>query len=401
MKKLSRIFCAALCALILAACGRQDPEAPSIRRVFLMYSAAFNNLSPSIAHNEQQLLEGDLPFAGSDDVLLLYSHHTSKNGVYTVPTNPVLVRAYTAPNGLVKKDTLIIYPDTDVSSSPEVLRQVLLDVKDLFPASQYGLLISSHAKGWLPIGYQESSLNIFSAPDDRARRQFPLTKELCIENVDGGGMEMAPLADAIPYHLDFFIMDACLMGCVEVAYELRDKCDKIIFSPTEILSYGMIYSTMAKRLFGSAEADLKGICVDYMDYYKGQTGVYQSATITLVDCRKLEPLASACAALVGKYRTSIESIKRSQIQAYFYNDLHWFYDLRDIFEQAGAGQVELSAIDAALQDCILFKDATPTFFGITMDRVCGLSCYVPGAGKEELEKFYKTLAWNKAIGLIQ
>ena len=56
-KKLSRIFCAAICALVLAACGRQEAEAPGTRRVFLMYSAAFSNLSPSIHSNEKQLYE--------------------------------------------------------------------------------------------------------------------------------------------------------------------------------------------------------------------------------------------------------------------------------------------------------------------------------------------------------
>ena len=56
------------------------------------------------------------------------------------------------------------------------------------------------------------------------------------------GIEIADLPGAIPMHLDFIIMDACLMGCVEVAYELRDKCDILIFSPTEILSSGILES---------------------------------------------------------------------------------------------------------------------------------------------------------------
>ena len=392
-KKLSRIFCAAICALVLAACGRQEAEAPGTRRVFLMYSAAFSNLSPSIHSNEKQLYEGDdLPFVGSDDVLLIYSHHTSKGGVYNIPTNPILCRAYKDMTGSIRKDTLIVYPDTDISASAETLRKVLTDVQDLFPASNYGLLVSSHGKGWIPPGYKEESPSIFSVDS---------TKELGQEAVDNSGIDIRDLPGAIPMHLEFFIMDACLMGCVEVAYELKDQCDYIVFSPTEILSYGMIYTPMLQRLLVSGKPDLQAVCEDYMEYYNAQTGSYNSATITLVDCSKLDALAAACAPLTEKYRTAIGKLDRNKVQAYFYNELHWFYDLRDIFAQAGASLTELAQLDAALDECVLYKDATPTFFGLKLLRVCGLSSYIPMPERESLNDYYKTLSWNKATGLIQ
>lgn len=392
-KKLSRIVCAVLCTVLLAACGRQEPETPAVRRVFLMYSAAFSNLSPNIHHNEEQLCEGELPFVGSDDVLLIYSHHTIRYGVYDYPTNPILCRAYKDLSGQVRKDTLIVYPDTDISASPETLRKVLCDVQELFPASNYGLLVSSHAKGWIPSGYTETQYNIFSVSES--------TKELGIEMVDNSGIDLKDLPGAIPMHLEFFIMDACLMGCVEVAYEIKDKCDYIVFSPTEILSTGFIYTPMLKRLLGADKANLQAICEDYMDYYQSQSGTYKSATITLVDCSKLDALASACAPLTDKYRDALGNLDRSKIQPYFYNELHWFYDLRDIFAQAGAGEVELSRLDQALADCVLYKGATDSFFGLKLERVCGMSSYIPMKERETLNQYYKTLSWNKAISLIQ
>lgn len=358
-----------------------------------MYSAAFSNLSPSIHSNEKQLYEGDdLPFVGSDDVLLIYSHHTSKGGVYNIPTNPILCRAYKDMTGSIRKDTLIVYPDTDISASAETLRKVLTDVQDLFPASNYGLLVSSHGKGWIPPGYKEESPSIFSVDS---------TKELGQEAVDNSGIDIRDLPGAIPMHLEFFIMDACLMGCVEVAYELKDQCDYIVFSPTEILSYGMIYPPMLQRLLVSGKPDLQAVCEDYMEYYNAQTGSYNSATITLVDCSKLDALAAACAPLTEKYRTAIGKLDRNKVQAYFYNELHWFYDLRDIFVQAGASLTELAQLDAALDECVLYKDATPTFFGLKLLRVCGLSSYIPMPERESLNDYYKTLSWNKAISLIQ
>jgi hypothetical protein len=62
-------------------------------------------------------------------------------------------------------------------------------------------------------------------------------------------MELADFANAIPYKLDFIIFDACFMGSVEVCYELKDKAEYIVASPTEILSPGFVYSSMMQHLF--------------------------------------------------------------------------------------------------------------------------------------------------------
>ena len=41
-------------------------------------------------------------------------------------------------------------------------------------------------------------------------------------------MNIDALAAALPVRFDFILMDACLMGSVEVVYELRNKADFII-----------------------------------------------------------------------------------------------------------------------------------------------------------------------------
>ena len=64
--------------------------------------------------------------------------------------------------------------------------------------------------------------------------------------------------------MDFIIFDACFMGSVEVAYELRDVCDKIVASPTEVIAEGMDYITMASYLMKSSGSDLEGFCRNYL-----------------------------------------------------------------------------------------------------------------------------------------
>ena len=62
-------------------------------------------------------------------------------------------------------------------------------------------------------------------------------------------MNIEDFAAAIPMKMDYIIMDACLMGGIEVAYALKDKCDRIIFSQAEVIGDGLCeYDTMASRL---------------------------------------------------------------------------------------------------------------------------------------------------------
>ena len=67
----------------------------------------------------------------------------------------------------------------------------------------------------------------------------PITKTFGIEQSLYGGtleMEITDLASAIPMHLKCIVFDACLLGGVEVAYELRNLCDKICFSSLRCLA---------------------------------------------------------------------------------------------------------------------------------------------------------------------
>jgi hypothetical protein len=66
-----------------------------------------------------------------------------------------------------------------------------------------------------------------------------------------------------------------------------------------------------------------------------------------------------------------------------------------------ATPAELARLDAALDGCVLYAGATPKFFDLSLDRVCGLSVYLPYADKDKLNTYYKTLSWNKATGLIR
>jgi hypothetical protein len=176
----------------------------------------------------------------------------------------------------VVRDTLKIYADTTVAARKAVVSDVLNLAKDRFPAKSYGMLLSSHGTGWAPQGYcysppDKTSGGIFGLDsylyDGPAKyhEKDPLLKSIG-SHYNGSpsrSIEIATsdLAAAIPMHMDYILFDACFMGCVEVAYELKDKCDMMCFSQAEILSNGMDWSTDGK-LFYHTDSDT-GILKEY------------------------------------------------------------------------------------------------------------------------------------------
>ena len=393
MNNKKAILALASAILIIAGCSKFQ-DGPPLNRVTLMYVAAFSSLYSDLNNDINDMCAGNIPTLRSGDVLLVYAHIPNSRSLIT-PTKPVLFRAYRKEDGTYVRDTLKSYPDTDLSSSAEVMRKVLTDVHDMFPAPHYALTVSSHGKGWIPKGYNEFY------DDDIVWSSAPAgTKEFCIEQVDGSGINVDEIPDAIPFKLDYIMMDSCLMGAVETAYELRNKCDYLLFSPTEVMNDGMEYKSMAAYITNVSAPDLVRVARAYYESYNSQKG-NQNATVSVIKCSALDGLADVCRELIAAHREDIAACDHDSVQKYFRGKMHWFFDLRDIFLQSGASEEELQQLDAALKATVLYEAHTESFISIPLERVCGLSMYLPYEHLNELNDYYRTLAWNKATNLIQ
>ena len=214
-------------------------------------------------------------------------------------------------------------------------------------------------------------------------------------------MELDAFAAAIPFHLDYLLIDACLSGCVEVAWQFKDKADIVGFSQTEVLAEGFDYKTITSRLLQQTPDPVQ-VCKDYFARYEIQTGQYCSATISAVDTREMEPLASLCKALFEKYRSKLNTMSGNNVQGYFRFDRHFFYDLKDILVKAGITAQEKAELQEALDRCVIYKAATDYFLSIRINTACGLSMYLPSMGSEYLDESYLNhLAWNGATLLVK
>ena len=105
--------------------------------------------------------------------------------------------------------------------------------------------------------------------------------------------------------------------------------------------------------------------------------------------------------IVEKYRDKIASLSGSSVQGYFRSERHYFYDLQDILVKAGITQEEQAELQAALDECVLYKAATPSFLSFRIRTYCGFSMYLPSMGTDLLDSFYKEhISWNSATHLV-
>ncbi len=388
------------------------------RKVMLLYEAGFNSLGGYMRTNIADLQEGYLPGKDrDDDVLLLFSHLTKSSRNYTSETAPAMIRLY-SDRGKCRMDTLKVWPVGQPVAHAAMVTEVFDWVKENFPAASYGAVMSSHATGWLPKGYF-SDPGSCDGEDDRgsAVHWSPRRKTFGQEYYSSGAkteeIEIKDLAAAIPYKLDYILFDACLMATVEVAWELRNVCSYLAVSPCEIPGAGFNYKTLTGHLLQPEVPDLKAACMDYYAAYENDS-VY-GATISMIDCGALEPLASACRTLFDRYRSGILNLEGKNVQVYdrilsgkYY---YAFFDLKDMLREAGATEEDLALLQRALDQALVYEAHTARFIDVKLERCCGLATYLPAYpdyrrdtwhGTRFLDGFYKSnVSWNDATGLVE
>lgn len=403
-------------------------ETDEKRNVLLLYSAGYNSLTSYLEEDIEDLQQGWLPGQGrNENILLIYSHLPVKPGNYATPSQPTLTRIYKDKEGQTVRDTLVRYSEDTHSSTAEQLHDVLAYVNRTFPAKSYGMIFSSHATGYLPAGfYTNPNGYIFNENKGMLHRagirrsqpvpyiepehdpSLPAVKSIGQDQVGTAGnyqsyeINLDEFAKAIPMQMEYILFDACLMGGVEVAYELKDKCRLVGFSQTEVLAEGFDYRSLTSHLIGSPEPNPQAVCEDYFNQYIIQSGVYQSATISMIDCSRMGPLASVCKEMFSKYRQQTAELRASSVQRYYRSDYHWFFDLYDIIARSGASSEELKQLQAVLDECVVYKATTPGFMGsFKIITYSGLSMYLPNCGTYELNRYYRTLQWNKDTSLVE
>ncbi len=394
------LFCISSCSI--TSC-KDKPEDEKVRSV-LLYISANNNLYSYAEECIQDLQKGYVPqYRDKSKILLVFFHIPGKT--------PTLSRYSCNKDGVVICETICIYEQEMNSAEISSFSRVVADAERTYPATERGLILWSHATGWLPEGYYSNPLDIagdmLSQPIEdpyrflvKSNADKPLRKSFGSDS--NSEMEITELAAALPHTYEFILFDCCLMGGIEVAYEFKDKCEYMLFSPTEILADGFPYNKIFNPIFNieNREEALTKVCLDFFAIYDAQTGIYRSATVSMVKSSALEDLARVCASIYRNNQDSILAMDEFPLQIYYRYDKKWYYDFEDIVSRIATPEQYLE-FKTALDRTIVYKAATDIFLNIEIERYSGLSTYLPRARYKVLNDFYKTLKWNMATGYVK
>lgn len=391
--------------LFSAACCTESPIIEENRKLnLLIYFAADNSLSDAAVADFADLKTGYVP--STDGYLFVYFKTSSD-------PNAKLYRLQTV-NGTVQETVIKEYGEVN-SCDPKLMHQVLTDSRVSYAAERYGLVLWSHGTGWLPEGsYGENPMEILSVEAESAEARSPYQGFLYnihdprYPRVKSFGrdkereMEISALREALgSYSYDFIAFDACLMGSIEVAYELRDHCRYFVASPAEILADGFPYERLGFYMFTDrGEPDLRGLCAQFYESYAARSGFFQAATISLLESAKLEAVAQTLRPIVEAHRKEIQNIDPGSVQVYDRLAQPLFFDL-DHFVQNMASGPEYKTFHAVLEAATVYKAATPKFITIEINHFGGVSAYIPYSNYVVLNPAFRLTRWNRAVKLIE
>ena len=179
---------------------------------------------------------------------------------------------------------------------PNVLKDFVSWAISYYPANHYMLVIWNHGGGW-------RSAKVTSKVN-------PLKEVSCDEDSGGDCITIPELRSALAQvtatlgrKLDVLGFDACLMGTIEVAYNLREYADYIIASEFTIPGTGWDYTFISEAVNNPAitPVDLSRQVLAYYDSY--YTGGGLDYTLALIDTSKFSTVISSLNTLASQLLT--------------------------------------------------------------------------------------------------
>lgn len=369
-----------LCSVVFAACensGADEPYLPEqedspadsptpigTRRTVVVYMVASNSLGSypdSFYDNVDRINMADMERWASS-----HSLNDCNIIVYYVSrgTNPVPQLLRLTANGFVnEKDYAPLGSDTYVTH-PDVMAANLKEIRQMYPADEYGLILWSHGLAWV------AGSNSFT-PDDMSVEKRSWGEDR------GKSLSIPALAAVLELEgenaWDFIYFDSCYGINIETVYEMRHTTPCIIGSTTEIPSDGMPYFDNMPNLVAN-EIDPIALAHTTFAFYDERGGINRSCTMSVVATDKLDALAAVCRDIHGSGAYTDASYRGICYSL----DNTYTYDMADIYHNMeGISADNLERFDRALADAVVYHVATPKMWSsIDLSRYCGMGQYI-------------------------
>lgn len=382
--KFPKLIFSIICLIIFFSCSKNnepDTNNSDAKRTIIVYMIASNNLG-SNNFDKKDLAEMEKAVSNYDmNGCRLLVYHV------TYDSDPILFEI-SRKDKVINRKTLKTY-DNSSSVTTERLNTVIKDVQDLAPAKEYGLILWSHASGW-PLSLPKD-INYLSNNLKDNNSSLPLYRNFGQDR--GKSMTISDLALGIPDNLfQFIYCDVCYMGCVEVAFQLRNKTKFFIGSPTLLPANGMPYDLNIPE-FIKDSPNLKQACLNTFNHYNQLSGINKTLSISLIDCSKLEGLAKSCKILNSKSFT----YNIDDLQGYIIKDEAKciFFDLGQYYNTT-TDKNSIYDFNKELSKCVIYKASTDFIFNklkIEKENYSGLSTYILNTSNNANDQYYRTLDW--------
>jgi hypothetical protein len=408
-----------LLVFVLAACSNEIPEQQPAKRsgrTVLAYLISNNKAGSLDTYLRDNVIDMYIALGNMKEsctLLVFYRPYTGD----TPLSNPTLMSFYTDGRGNVNNQPVLsgdnltfeavcqiaqkkeYTMNSQIATDPAVMKEVFTDMQIVAPSDSYGLILGSHASGWM----KGNSVQSKAFGDD-----------------SGYNIDIPDLADVLKNSfsekLDFVLFDACMMGTAEVGYELRETTSYCIASVMETPVYGFPYDQILPYLY-SENVDYSAVCHEFISFNKIKDAW---GTCAVMDCSQMENLASAVKAKLSEWEDALSSVSMQNVQQYGVGTFQYFsYDVLDFFRELGgkSGVAEtdlneaIASIQTVLDEVVIAKECIPnpsypnTIFSVDETRFCGIGMYIPEeynpyvANKTAWNDYYEqSISWYHASG---
>lgn len=385
MKHINSLLALALAAMLsmaLYSCrgtGLQpdEPDEPEVKptpRTVLVYMVATNSLGQGSGYSNCDVADlkemAEAADKMGDGRLLVY--HAANNAA------PVLKEL--KPDGTW--ETLVTYPSGNESLTVERMKLVVTDMKAWAPAEDYGLILWSHASGWIEAGYTGRASTALIEP-----------KSFGVDGSSTVNMSIPDLAAALDDSgFSFIYFDCCHMATVEVAYELRGAAKTMVASGTELPIEGMPYHLNIPAFFAETP-DLVKAATNTYNYYADGDAVWgpDECYISVIDLTKMDALAEA----MRKVMATGPKLSRSYIAAPYMRSANSHFSIFDLGNYINALPESdlLTALKDAYTDVVTYYSATPRVYGLDTSRYSGLGTNIVSSADDSTRGGYDSLQW--------
>lgn len=397
--------------------GDPFPGEKHTQRVVFVYLGADNSLGWAGSQFDQQNIAGMVQAAttkniGNGKILIFHDSY--------VEEIPKLLEITAGEKEGVLK-VLKEYPEyeSESTASMKVFSKAFSDVKKFAPALKYGLIMWSHATGWLPGDTNEwrsrGGIETRSQNEGQTNADFPAIAPTAIYEDNGTFIELNDFAEGLPSgEFDFIIFDMCYMAGVEVAWALRDKTDYMLTSSGEVMGAGLPYVYIIPSLFApKPKLGQGGVAEIYYRYYnetEWSNEVMRTATTSLWNCAEIDDVfADIVKDIIALGVAKIPDLDVSEIQHYDRYNPRKIHDIMGFLEA-----IELEGLDSDLLDrfyvklnkIVEYKAITEKVYNYPKDpeKYGGMTTYIPIRRNTNLNRHYKDIEWYKRVypvGFIQ